>query len=52
MILPKPVVLAGLLIAYCLGQFITWFEQTANRHNASSRSGSDVDKVIVNERLA
>ena len=51
MCLPRPVVIAALVVAYCAGQFLVWVEQP--RIRAISKTSSDLlDKNVINERLA
>ncbi len=51
MCLPRPVVIAALVVAYCVGQFLMWLEQPGIR--SISKGSSDLlDKNVINERLA
>lgn len=51
MVLPKPVVIAGLLGAYVVGSLLTWYEMLTNREGYR-RASAVPDKAMVNGRLA
>jgi hypothetical protein len=48
--LPRPVVFIGLGVAFCIGLFLTWYEQKRIRQQSARHATAE--KVVVNERLA